>query len=60
MPVAVLRCIECGVTSGDGQGWRALLVDDPEDPRAEPELALYCAECATREFDEDEPSSEPA
>ena len=42
-------CIECGQVSGPlWMSWRAYRVDDPES--SEPEIALYCPACATREF----------
>jgi hypothetical protein len=44
----VLECVECQTRSiGNAFAWRALVVpgDGPED-----ELALYCPDCAWREF----------
>jgi hypothetical protein len=39
-----LRCVECATETTDGVGWRALLTIDDE-------IAVYCPECAAREFD---------
>ena len=41
----VLECVECGVRSEDGRGWRAYLDDESTD------VGIYCADCAHREFD---------
>lgn len=38
-----LVCVECGATSEEGKGWRALRVDLYE-------IGLYCPVCAEREF----------
>lgn len=45
-----LACEECGaVADVEVHGWRAYIVDDPdEDPS--PALAIYCPACADREF----------
>jgi hypothetical protein len=40
-----LECLDCGTTSPYERGWQAFLTDD--DP---PEIAIYCPECAEREF----------
>jgi hypothetical protein len=45
-----MRCIECGVTSDDGLGWRALLTAGDEEAEDNDEVAVYCPECAAREF----------
>jgi hypothetical protein len=39
-----LRCVECDDESDDGIGWRAYLDTDNE-------IVIYCADCATREFE---------
>jgi hypothetical protein len=41
------RCVECGAVRlpTDEDRWKAYLTDD--EP---PELAVYCPECARREF----------
>jgi ribosomal protein L44E len=48
----LLRCVECGAESDEfARGWRAYRLDDldvwDED---EPEISMYCPECARREF----------
>ena len=43
-------CIECGRRADDARGWRAYLVEDVEDDTVAPEVAVYCAACALREF----------
>ena len=40
----VLECEECRARSREGRGWRAYLDEDSSD------VAIYCAECAEREF----------
>ena len=48
----MLRCAECGTTSSDGIGWRALLatdIDDDDEP-VPVEAVVYCPACALREF----------
>lgn len=46
-----LDCQECRVASEeDAMGWRLYLAPDPDDRNADPMLAAYCPECATREF----------
>ena len=44
-----MRCLECGCRADDGKGWRAYLVDDPNDDE-EPYVVVYCPACAQREF----------
>ena len=50
----MLYCEECGCCSGElGKGWVAMRCDiaDPDEPDdAEPAVAMYCPECAAREF----------
>ena len=45
-----MRCIECGRHAGRARGWRAYLIEDVEDHTVAPEVAVYCAACALREF----------
>ena len=46
-----LACVECeAIARGDVAGWRAYLT-------VEGEVAVYCVECAEREFGEDEADS---
>ena len=45
-----LICIECGRVSDDGRGWKAEWADPDDDPH---ELAVYCAYCWAREFDDE-------
>jgi hypothetical protein len=48
----VLICEECGrVSSGNAEGWQAVLADDPRDHEPT-EVAVYCPECASSEFGE--------
>jgi hypothetical protein len=43
----VLVCVECEeVSTGRASGWRGLIADDYE-------VAIYCPDCAVREFDGD-------
>ena len=45
-----VRCIECGrVAAKEARGWRAYIVDDPDDEGEELEVAIYCPRCAERE-----------
>jgi hypothetical protein len=45
--VLTFVCVECGLRpEGDARGWRAFLTDDDQ-------AALYCRECAEREFGEE-------
>ena len=47
----LLRCVECGVESpGLAPGWRAYLVDEPDEDEQEQEVLMFCPECAEREF----------
>lgn len=50
----VLSCVECGTTSEGGRGWKAYLAgavdEDKEEEDAGHLVALYCPECAEREF----------
>jgi hypothetical protein len=44
------RCVECGRVSGFlWTRWRAYWIDVP-DADDDPEVALYCPDCADREF----------
>ena len=50
-----LVCEECGMTSLDGRGWRALIVEELADEEADVRthgalIAIYCPACAEREF----------
>jgi hypothetical protein len=52
-----LVCVECGLQSEHGIGWRAELAAD--ENTEDPELLTYCPECWEREFgDDDEASAE--
>jgi hypothetical protein len=44
-------CHECGSWTGDGMGWIAHLVVDPDDARIAAEAVVYCPACAAREFE---------
>jgi hypothetical protein len=48
--LAGLKCAECGQyeVGAATKGWRALL--GREYPEAEPEVVVFCPECAEREF----------
>ena len=49
----MLRCEECGREARkdeESKGWRAFLAGDPQDDP--PEVAVFCPECAEREFGE--------
>jgi hypothetical protein len=46
----VLRCDECGDTTTDGTGWKAALAVGGEDAEDVQEVAVFCPECAEREF----------
>jgi hypothetical protein len=52
--VKVFHCVECGCSSDElGTGWAAYRCDepDPDEPAdGRPSVALYCPECAGREF----------
>jgi DNA-directed RNA polymerase subunit RPC12/RpoP len=41
--LAAVRCIECGRQRTDDERWRIYLADTGE-------VAIYCPECAGREF----------
>jgi hypothetical protein len=44
-----LACVECWrLPCGDATGWRAYLTGDDQ-------VAIYCPDCAEREFGEDRP-----
>jgi hypothetical protein len=55
----MLRCEECGrraETNVEAHGWRVYLTanyDDEEAESAPDDFAVYCPECAEREFGED-------
>jgi hypothetical protein len=44
-------CHECGSSTGDGMGWIAQVVVDPDDARVPAEAVVYCPACAEREFE---------
>jgi hypothetical protein len=49
METATLVCVECGAVAPRGaEEWRLYRIDAEGE---EPELAAWCPECATREFD---------
>ena len=44
-------CLECGVPSHDGSGWRAEIAVDVREDELEPDdVAGYCPRCWEREF----------
>ncbi len=43
-------CIECSVVTDDGIGWKAMLTVGDENAEDVEEVAVYCPECAAREF----------
>lgn len=48
--IAELVCSECArIAEEDANGWQAHLVDLDDD--GEDEVACFCPNCATREFD---------
>jgi hypothetical protein len=48
---SVLVCVECGrVADDEAVGWRAYR-EDPPDEDDPPSLAIFCRNCAAREFD---------
>jgi len=50
LPAGTLRCVECAAETTDGLGWRAFLTVGDEDAEDEEQVAVYCSECAEREF----------
>ncbi len=44
-----LVCVECGLRSETAPAWRAYLAGDPREA-ADDEVAIYCPDCAKREF----------
>ena len=46
----VLVCVECGIVTEDGAGWQAYLTVGDEDAEHVEQVAVYCPECAAREF----------
>jgi hypothetical protein len=50
----LVRCEECGQEADEAHaaGWVAYRVDLADDPD-EPEVIVYCPECAAREFGEE-------
>ena len=50
-----LRCEECGDTKELARGWRAMIVDDEEDPEMDAYVVYYCGSCAQREFGQSKP-----
>jgi hypothetical protein len=55
-------CEECGAFSRDAQGWRAMFyltgveVSDVSAHASLEDVAVYCADCAAREFGEPQPA----
>ena len=47
-----LRCEECGTRSVDGAGRKAEVAPDLLERVDDDEVAVYCATCWTREFEE--------
>ncbi len=46
-----LVCAECGTTAPpDARSWQALLTVGNEDAEEIEDVAVYCPECAAREF----------
>jgi hypothetical protein len=37
------------------RGWKAMIVEDEEDPEMNPYVVCYCPSCAQREFGESKP-----
>ena len=48
-----LVCTECRGASEDGKGWRGMLAADDDEAGESfvEEVAIFCPECAAREFD---------
>ena len=47
-----LRCVECGaIADVEARGWRAFIAHNPDEDEL-PEIAVYCPDCAEREFGE--------
>lgn len=47
------RCVECGrafESEVEAHGWRAYLVPELKDDDEPEDFAVYCPECAEREF----------
>lgn len=42
-----MDCQECGKATDTATGWRAYLTDDEQEPTY---IAVYCPDCARREF----------
>jgi Zn finger protein HypA/HybF involved in hydrogenase expression len=49
-PPATLRCVECATEAENGLGWRSYVVGVSDEIDDEEALAVYCPECAGREF----------
>jgi len=50
-PRQTLRCAACGNEAAkDATGWRAVLTVGDEDEEEVEEVAVFCPECAEREF----------
>ena len=47
----VLGCVECAARTTDGIDWRAYLTVGDEGAEDDEEVAVYCPECAEREFE---------
>jgi hypothetical protein len=50
-----LRCEECCCTTEPARGWRAMIVDDEDDPEMDAYVVCYCPSCAQREFGRSKP-----
>ena len=46
-----LVCHECRSSTGDGMGWIAQVIVDPDDTGIAAEAIVYCPTCAEREFE---------
>jgi hypothetical protein len=51
-----MQCEECGKSADvEAHGWKAFVFRHPEaEEEAEPQVAVFCPECAAREFGEGE------
>jgi hypothetical protein len=47
----MIRCEECGCTSGSAHGWVAFIAFDPDDPDDERVTVVYCPPCADEQFE---------
>ena len=46
----MLVCAACAAVTEDGTGWKAMLTVGDEDAEDDEAVAVYCPECAAREF----------